>query len=323
MEAILIFGDTPLAHRLAFYLREYARVKSLDVAVHQQKLDSKTTMASVQKSTWGIYVEGSVASRPDLVINAHETASLALCGTDPQLAWRDNALHASFIAYAARTADVPLIQMSTDHVFRGDRGPYGIGDARNPINVYGVTKWYAEMVCHTLYPNSEKLEAGAPTKGTTIVRTSSLYGYEVDSPPRKYTKIKDGEVIHEGVIHDGSLSSPSFIGEVAFLIARNILLSPASLNQGIIHCAPALGCVSWATYMHDLGWPLVADREGPGRRAVGVDRQGEKRGLIPTSGWFLPAAPKKSWEAFRDEYESGGSYVKFWNPDHGEWRERL
>ena len=53
-----------------------------------------------------------------------------------------------------------LIHLSTDIVFRGDRGGYREGDEPDPVNEYGRSKLEAERRVASLHP------------GATIVRTS-------------------------------------------------------------------------------------------------------------------------------------------------------
>jgi dTDP-4-dehydrorhamnose reductase len=317
MERFLIFGDTPIANRLTWYLRHYAEVKNLGMAIRRISLDSESTIDYVQKAVWSEQIAG-VSGRTELVINAHEESDLSVCASDPELAWRNNTVHATWIAYAALTANIPLVQLSTDHVFRGDRGPYGIGGTPNPINMYGTTKWYAEMLTQHLHPKSTKIEAGVASSGTTIVRTSELYGYDVDSVPRGLTRLIPGEgttveTETSGVIRVSHAMSPSFIGEVAFLIARNILLSPGSLNIPVIHIASNDPTITWSAYLHDLGCKVIHSQSGEDKLRGGLERQGTQRGLIPTEGWYLPTgSPSKSFNDSLSEYE-GKSYIKYWN----------
>lgn len=318
---ILIFGGTPLARRLDFYLTQYAQVKDIDVTVVRRVLDSTSTLHKIQHHVWNTYVS-ETQGRVDLIINAHEERRLAVCETDPTAAWRNNTRHAAWIAYAARTADLPLIQWSSDHVFRGSSGPYE--DTRDmgsetPVNVYGVTKWYAEQIVQRLHPKTDDQSVGDPRvlPGTTIIRTSDLYGVDVvDSVPAELAHQKDGERIVSGIVANPARVSPSFIGEVAFLTARNILLSPASLNAPVVHLAPVGAQTDWANYLRDLGHDVkFLDEEPKWSARAQLHRQGQVRGLIPTSGWFLPSDASKSFAEFLAEFppDERVNFTRYWD----------
>lgn len=45
-----------------------------------------------------------------------------------------------------RVCPAPVVYLSTDYVFRGDRGNYGEGDPLDPVNYYAFTKALAEEV---------------------------------------------------------------------------------------------------------------------------------------------------------------------------------
>lgn len=304
---ILVFGSTPLAHRLAYYLSSYAQVRDLDSDVYRGVLDSDATMGDVQRHVWNTYVSDRTEGRADLIINAHEQKSHILCETDPTLAWRTNTRQAAWIAYAARTANVPLLHFSSDHVFHGTLGPYSVEratDSEVPTNVYGVTKWYAEQIVTQIHPHR------LSSAGTTIVRTSDLFGLDVrDSVPAQLTFRREGKLVTEGVVDGREQVSPSFIGEVAFLVARNILLTgPGVLSEPVVHIAPGRRPQTWPQYLHSVGCDVTEYRYTSGSL--------RRRGLVPSPGWFLPSDPKKSYNEFLSEdLEKSGSFVMYWNDE--------
>ncbi|MFA6982222.1 MAG: sugar nucleotide-binding protein, partial [Patescibacteria group bacterium] len=75
-----------------------------------------------------------------------------------------------------------LIHISTDYVFKGDKGPYIENDKRDPVNDYGWTKLGGEINLET-YP--EDLE-------TVIVRTTGLYGSERDFGYYVWSRLNGG-----------------------------------------------------------------------------------------------------------------------------------
>lgn len=293
MKRILIFGDTPFGTRLAYYLSEYSKAKDEPVLVmhHTDRIES---IKDVQWAVWQTYVGMDQEGRPDLIVNAYEQSDLTKCETDPTDAWYTNTRVAAMIALAARAADVPLVHISSDHVFRGANGPYDTLSEPNPINVYGVTKWYGENTAWMIYPE------------LTIIRHSALYGFDVDSP---LSALPSGLPADKGaiVVNDPSAVVPTFIAEATFLLARNILLNPASLEQTIIHIATKEGPIGWTEFLKAV--PLKVITTKAGRPKV---RQGEQRGLTPSNGWFLASRePATQWNNYTAEVESS-SYLRFW-----------
>lgn len=103
--------------------------------------------------------------RPDVVINTAAFHKVELCERDPETSFRMNATAARDVAQAARAVDATVVFISTDYVFAGDTGvPYREDDARQPQNVYGVSKMAGEdlvaLACERHF----------------IIRSSGLYG---------------------------------------------------------------------------------------------------------------------------------------------------
>ena len=84
------------------------------------------------------------------VIHAGAYTAVDRAESEPVLAWRVNALAPAALAAACRAADVPLIQVSTDYVFPGDReGAWEPDDVPNPLGVYGASKLGGELAVRT------------------------------------------------------------------------------------------------------------------------------------------------------------------------------
>jgi dTDP-4-dehydrorhamnose reductase len=108
-------------------------------------------------------VVGSV--RPDVVIHCAAFTAVDRCETEPDLAFRANALAPRWVAEACRRFDAHLVHLSTDYVFDGAKpGPYVEWDRPNPLSAYGRSKLAGEQ------------EALGGLPGATVVRTSWLCG---------------------------------------------------------------------------------------------------------------------------------------------------
>jgi len=86
------------------------------------------------------------AVRPDVVVNAGAWTAVDACESDPDRAWRINALGVRWVTDAARTAGAHVIHVSTDYVFDGTKTePYVEWDATNPRSTYGRSKLGGEQ----------------------------------------------------------------------------------------------------------------------------------------------------------------------------------
>lgn len=116
------------------------------VPVTRKQLDLTDTDAIAR-----IVADGYEGAAFAAVVNAAAYTAVDQAETEQVEAWRTNALAPAVFGQACSIADVPLIQISTDYVFPGNR-PTDTGmagweadDPTNPINVYGASKLGGEM----------------------------------------------------------------------------------------------------------------------------------------------------------------------------------
>jgi dTDP-4-dehydrorhamnose reductase len=101
---------------------------------------------------------------PALVINAAAWTAVDLAETEPAAAWRANEAGPAALARLCAAAAIPLIHISTDYVFDGDKGaPYLETDPTGPTGVYGASKLAGEIAVLAAHPSA------------TILRTSWVY----------------------------------------------------------------------------------------------------------------------------------------------------
>jgi dTDP-4-dehydrorhamnose reductase len=102
---------------------------------------------------------------PDAVVHGAAWTAVDACESDPDRAFRVNALGCRHVAEACRRTGAYLSAVSTDYVFDGrSQVPYTEWDPTNPMSVYGRSKLGGEREVLT----------GAP--GASVVRTSWLCG---------------------------------------------------------------------------------------------------------------------------------------------------
>lgn len=139
-------------------------------------------------------IEKIIELKPDLVIHPAAIRSPDICEKDPDLAWKVNALGTKHIAIACSILDIPLIYISTDYVFSGDKNsPYTEFDTPNPINVYGKTKlqgeFFVKEFCEKYF----------------IIRTSYVFGeYGNNALTQIYQSLKEGKEIYLSNYHFAS-----------------------------------------------------------------------------------------------------------------------
>ena len=92
-------------------------------------------------------------AEPDLVLHAAAFTAVDRCETESDLAYLVNATGTQNVCLAAQKLDVPLLYISTDYIFDGEKPhplPYDEWDAANPQSVYGKSKWAGECFVREL-----------------------------------------------------------------------------------------------------------------------------------------------------------------------------
>lgn len=110
---------------------------------------------------------------PDVILNFAAYTDVSNAEGQGMLeAYKVNTLWAQNIAKAAWVFGIPLIHISTDYVFDGEKSePYLPTDIPNPIQSYGMSKYLGEELMRREYSD------------TIIVRTSGLYGWPLFGMP--------------------------------------------------------------------------------------------------------------------------------------------
>lgn len=128
--------------------------------------------------------------------------------------WEANVVGSDVVARAA--AGRRLVHLSSDVVFRGDRGRYREDDEPDPVNSYGRSKAEAERRVAAAQPEA------------TIVRTSLIYGGAEPGPQERLARENHRFFVDE-------LRSPIQVGDLAEAILELLELDVA----GPLHVAGA------------------------------------------------------------------------------------
>ena len=85
--------------------------------------------------------------QPDIVINAAAYTAVDKAEDQPEIAFKVNRDGVAYLANACQSLRIPLLHISTDYVFDGEKtSPYQVDDKANPRNVYGASKWEGEQI---------------------------------------------------------------------------------------------------------------------------------------------------------------------------------
>ncbi len=167
-------------------------------------------------------VEGALkADRPDGVINAVAFTNVDGAEKEPGEAFLVNGKGPEHLAVVCAELDIPLIQISTDFVFDGNRESlYTEEDRPTPLSKYGESKLAGETSARRWVKHY-------------ILRTSSLYGTGRDNHAARVLKaIKNKEKIN---VATDLFCSPTFTGDLARWIYQLIEKKPPYGTYHVCH----------------------------------------------------------------------------------------
>lgn len=209
---------------------------------------------------------------PDVVVNAAAYTTVDKAETEPDQAMAVNAMGAEHIARLCATAARPLIHLSTDYVFNGEKsGPYVETDPTAPLGVYGKSKLEGEKRI------ADHLDQHI------IVRTAWVYSPYGNNFVKTMLRLaKDRDVI--SVVND-QVGSPTYAPHLADAIVQiaSDIMQKTSVPWGVYHGAGS-GYASW----YEVAKKIFSDSGRLGEATANVEP-------IPTSAYPTPAQrPKNS-----------------------------
>lgn len=173
---------------------------------------------------------------PDIVVNAAAFNNVDGAESEPDAAYRGNALGPRNLAVVTAARGLPLLHVSTDYVFAGTRTrPYHEFDRPHPRSVYGASKLAGEDAVRTLNPRHY------------VVRTAWLYHTVGRNFPKTMCTLADRSEVR--VVSD-QFGSPTYAPHLAAALAQLITTGA----YGTYHLA-GQGGTSWfaltcALYRH-------------------------------------------------------------------------
>ncbi len=148
---------------------------------------------------------------PGVVINCAARTHVDGCEDDRDTCWKVNAVAVEHLARQCHGLGARLIQVSTDFVFDGEKGPYRETDRPRPVNFYGKAKLAGENAAR---------DAGIDK--WAIARTNVVYGAGEAMPRSNFVlwvidKLSKGEPVN---IFTDQWRTPTYARDLAAGIER-------------------------------------------------------------------------------------------------------
>lgn len=215
------------------------------VAVGRADLDLTDTAAIAAK----------VAERDwAAVINGAAYTAVDKAESDPITAWAVNAMAPAAFGRACAEAGIPLVQVSTDYIFAGDKpiaggaGAWEVDDPVAPLGVYGASKLGGELAVRT---------SGARH---AIVRTAWVVSAHGSNFVKTMLRVgATNPVLRVVADQHGSPTSATDLA-VALRTITLRLIEDANAPTGTFHFSNA-GATTWADFAREI-FRQSALREG-------------------------------------------------------------
>lgn len=221
---------------------------------------------------------------PDRIIHLAAYTDVDGCEKEKAKAYAVNVQGTWAVVIGAKEADIPLLLISTDYVFDGEKEkPYLEDDSTNPINYYGLTKVQSEQIVKS------KL------KKFFIVRTSWLFGKAGKNFIQTILEIaKEKETIE--VVNDQQ-GSPTYTVDLAHAVFKVI----QSDFWGIYHITNT-GVCSWFEFAQEI-----------------IKQVGLKNKVVPITSNQLKRVAKRPKLSTLNNHNYIKTFDEFLRP----WREAL
>ena len=195
-------------------------------------------------------IAAKVAERPwAAVINGAAYTAVDKAESDVVTAWEVNAMAPAAFGQACAGAGIPLVQISTDYVFAGDKaGAWEVDDPVAPLGVYGASKLGGELAVRTSGARHVIVRTAwvVSAHGNNFVKTMLRVGATRDT----LTVVDDQ--------HGSPTSAADLAGALMTITLR--LVEDADAPTGTFHFSNA-GETSWAGFAAEI-FRQSSDRAG-------------------------------------------------------------
>lgn len=192
--------------------------------------------------------------RPDAIISSAAYTAVDKAETETDLAQAINGDAPGVLARLAAELDIPILHLSTDYVFAGDKaGAYDETDTPAPVSVYGKTKLSGE----------EQIRAA--TDNHVILRTAWVYSPYGNNFVK--TMLRLGETRDELNVVADQHGCPTYAPEIAralLAVAQQVVIDRDPTLRGTFHLT-GQGETTWAEFAEAIFKGAEARGRGPVR----------------------------------------------------------
>lgn len=176
--------------------------------------------------------------RPDVLVSAAAYTAVDRAESEPELAHAVNAAGPAALATAAANLGVPLVHLSTDYVFAGDKPePYVETDPLQPLGVYGASKLAGEQAVLERH--------GA---NSVILRTAWVYSpFGANFVKTMLRLAADRDEVSVVADQWGNPTSALDIADGILCIAARLVANSDPALRGVFHMTAA-GETTWAGF---------------------------------------------------------------------------
>jgi dTDP-4-dehydrorhamnose reductase len=185
-------------------------------------------------------VESSIAStKPSIVVNGAAYTKVDKAESQPDVAYRENSLGPAIIAQCCNRLQIPVIHLSTDYVFSGDKlTPYLESDPVSPLGVYGTSKEQGERAIRSALEHH------------IILRTAWVYGVYGQNFLR--TMLRFAQTKDEWSVVADQWGNPTSTKDLAYaIITAAKAINDGENSWGTYHFA-GTGDASWFEFATEI-----------------------------------------------------------------------
>jgi len=181
-------------------------------------------------STWAVIKEAA----PDAVIHCAAYTAVDAAEDNEDICRKVNTEGTQNIAAVCKDLDIPMMYISTDYVFDGQgERPWKPDDKRNPLSVYGQTKYEGEVAVQNTLDKY------------FIVRITWAFGVNGKNFVR--TMLRLAETNDKITVVNDQFGAPTYTYDLAVLLADMIVTD----KYGIYHATNEGNC-SWYEFAREI-----------------------------------------------------------------------
>ena len=174
-------------------------------------------------------------AKPDAVIHCAAYTAVDAAEDNVELCRKVNAEGTRNIAKVCKSLDIKMMYISTDYVFNGEGlRPWEPDDHREPLNVYGLTKYEGEIAVEQ---NLEKF---------FIVRIAWVFG--VNGKNFIKTMLNVGKTHDEVRVVNDQIGTPTYTLDLARLLVDMVETD----KYGYYHATNEGGYISWYDFTKEI-----------------------------------------------------------------------